>query len=136
MVFAGVCNTKSDRMGIALGFVPQKTEKESLQYLDNLIECGLPCFKENGQQQKDMPDSFAPGCCDCCDAKNDLYQEQLFSTPECGDCVNNFIHKSYDVPEVKSCVEEKNKQTNINLISRLQMVYQCWDCLEDGAGKL
>ena len=65
-------------MGVALGFVPQKSEEESLQHLDNLIECGLPCFKEDGEQPKDMPDSFAPGCCGCCEAKNDVYQEQLF----------------------------------------------------------
>ena len=144
MIFVGVCHTKSDRMGIALGFVPQKTEKESLQYLDNLIECGLPCFKENGQQQKDMPDSFAPGCCDCCEAKNDLYQEQLFSTEECGHCVNNFIHKSYVVPEVKSCVEEKNKggifssiqMASIHVGVRNQMEFKCWECVEDDAGKL
>ena len=135
MIFAGVCHTKSDRKGIALAFVPQKTEKESLQNLDNLIECGLPCFKENGQPQKDMPDSFAAGCCDCCEAKNDLYQAQTFSTDECGACVNNFLKKSYDVPGVKSCVAEKNKQTNIP-IGELQMVYECWECVEDDVGRL
>ena len=140
MIFAGVCHTKSDRMGIALGFVPHKTEKESLQYLDNLIECGLPCFKESGQQQKDIPDSFAPGCCDCCEVetKNDLYPTQTFSTEECGYCVNNFIQKSYDVPDVKKCVAEKNKQTNTTKLSSvLQMGqgYQCYVCGEDDAGK-
>ena len=135
MVFTGVCHTKSDRKGIALGFLPQKSEKESLQYLDNLIECGLPCFKENGNQVKDVPESFAPGCCDCCEARNDLYQKQIFSSTECGDCVKNFIHKSYDVPEVKNCVREKNKQANIP-VGVLQMAYDCFECVEDDAGKL
>ena len=135
IIFAGVCHTKSDRKGIALGFLPQKTEKESLQFLDILIECGLPCFKENGQQQKDMPDSFDTGCCNCCEAKNDLYQEQLFSIAECGECVQNFLQKSQADPEVKSCVAEKNKQTNITL-GEVQMTYTCWACTEDDAGKL
>ena len=84
-----------------------------MQHLDNLIECGLPCFKEDGEQPKDMPDNFAPGCCDCCEAKNDLYQEQTFSNAECGECVKNFVHKSYADPEVNKCVAEKNNQTNI-----------------------
>jgi len=132
-IISGVCHTKSDRIGIALGFAPQKTEKESLQNLDNLIECGLPCFKENGKQQKDLPDSFAPSCCDCCEGKNDLYQEQFFSIVECGDCVKNFIHKSYSDPEVKSCVAEKNKQTNITM-GKVQMQYVCYECADDDAG--
>ena len=135
MIFAGVCHTKSDRKGIALGFLPQKTEKESLKFLDILIECGLPCFKENGQQQKDMPDSFDTGCCNCCEAKNDLYQEQLFSTVECGECVKHFIYKSNDDPEVKSCVAEKNKQTNITM-GKILTQYECYECANDAAGKL
>ena len=134
MIFAGVCHTESDRMGIALGFVPQKSENKSLQYLDNLIECGLPCFKENGGQQKDKPDSFPSGCCDCCEANNTLYKAQVFSTIECGDCVKNFILKSDEVPEVKKCVKEKNRQSHIP-IGELQVGYDCFECVEDDAGK-
>ena len=136
MIFAGVCHTKIDRIGIALGFVPQKSEKKSLQYLDNLIECGLPCFKENGEQQKDIPDSFTPGCCDCCEAKNVLYKNQTFSTFDCGDCVKNFIFKIDGVPEIKKCVVEKNSQLNIPPMENINMTYECFECEEFDAGKV
>jgi len=126
---SGVCHKKIDRMGIALGFFPQKTEKKSLQYLDNLIECGLPCFKENGKQQKDIPDSFPGNCCDCCEAKNDLYQTQMFSSIECGNCVEQFIKKSFNVPKIKKCVEEKNRKINIP-IEQFQMAYECFGCVD------
>ena len=139
MIFAGVCHTESDRMGIALGFVPQKSKKNSLQYLDNLIECGLPCFKENGDQEKDKPDSLDPAeCCDCCEANNTLYIAQVFSTVECGDCVKNFIYKSSKVPEVIKCVEERNRQIKGSVIpaASLHTVYECFACFEDDAGKI
>jgi len=132
-IISGVCHTKSDRKGIALAFVPQKTEKESLQNLDNLIECGLPCFKENGQQRKDIPDSFDSGCCDCCEGQNELYREQFFSTVECGECVKNFFQKSFADPEVKKCVAEKNKQANL-ATGKVQMNYECFECGIDDAG--
>ena len=135
MIFAGVCHTKIDRIGIALGFVPQKSEKKSLQYLDNLIECGLPCFKENGELQKDIPDSLPGDCCECCEAKNNWNQKQVFSTIECGECVKNFIDKSYYIPEVKKCVAEKNRQNNIPIVE-LQMSFDCFGCVEEDAGKL
>ena len=136
MIFAGVCHTKSDRMGVALAFVPQKNEKKSLQHLDNLIECGLPCFKENGEPKKDMPDTITPGdCCDCCEGENKLYQKQPFHLQQCGDCIKNFLLKARDVPKIKKCVEEKNKAINI-INEEVQITYECYECEEDDAGKV
>ena len=137
IIFAGVCHTKSDRRGVALGFVPQKSEKKSLQFLDNLIKCGLPCFKENGEQQKDIPDNMNPTeCCDCCTSNNTLYKDLVFSTNDCGECVKNFIYKGQIVPEVKKCIDEKNRQMNIK-VELLQTGYECFECVEeDDAGKV
>ena len=130
MLFTGTCHTKTDRESIARGFLPHKDAKNSLQSLDNLIECGLPCFNQDGKEVKDLPESFAPDCCPCCEAKNKFYEAEIFSSYDCGDCVRNFIEKSYVDPSIQKCVDGKNKKNNIPM-GILQMEYNCYVCQPD-----
>ena len=134
-IIAGTCHTKSDRKSIALGFLPHGNESLSLTYLDNLITCGLPCFKENGKGAKEYPESFGHDCCDCCEAQNELYSAQMFSSNGCGDCIKNFIEKSYADLKVKKCVETKNRQARIPM-GVLQMEYNCYTCVDEEYGML
>ena len=75
-------------------------------------------------------------CCDCCTSNNTLYKDLVFSTNDCGECVKNFIYKGQIVPEVKKCIDEKNRQMNIK-VELLQTGYECFECVEeDDAGKV
>ena len=139
MSFTGTCNPKTDRDPVALGFVPHTNLTISLKYLDNLIACGLPCFNGNGTG-KSWPDHLTLDdsglCCHCCEANNTMYEEQFFSSNDCGCCIEGFIKKMFRVQNLYQCFLSKNKEVNIPMpsVESYAIDYECYQCIENDFG--
>ena len=95
-----------------------------MKYLENYIACGFPCFLDNRQLEKNLLICGGQGLCE---ANNTMHKLQQISTSECAHCAKNFIAKSYVDPGIIKCVEEKNKEVDISIMS-VEVNLDCYKC--------